>query len=466
MPPNAALTPKNHQALVHYRKASDARPPTNAKMCDKAMDAVTGSRSSVHGSSARAENDRYSVHGYDRNGNKWKQNRQKPTYNSMKQYASESEGEGSYNRPQSREHNSPFSRSSAAPADEGYEYENYAGGQADQYDVNEAQHVGRDAGARAGPSSAPVAVPSVDSFDIMTERGMSVDFSVPFSGSPFHFANGNAPIAPTADDARTPASGVVFTPTMFHFNKDTFPQILRAPQRMNGVKAAGAKAIARMTAEQQHVLPLSVAVEEYHNPFSFSVGLRSTHPPLNTISAGRSGQNYMAVLLPGTNQSKRVVDLRENIKVGGIIATASVANEDILRQCKPSGRRAPGVVMVEKDSALYATISAFSKKGKVEPIDLDALPVNTSQGGSFVDGVPKKAADYAIEYLQNIKSSKNGKIPVEAMGFSIHPLNYEERWDGHHMSGAGFDWKNNKQVYEDFMNRPVDLVVNMRMEYL
>ncbi len=454
-------------------------------MCEEFTAAFGGSRAthkSPVGSSSRADSEPAMRHGYDPNGRHHVQphQRSQPTYEKMHDYLS-TDNETGYN--QQREYKSPLAPSSSRGHASRQSHEDSR----DQYDVNDAPDYGRSSGAAAATESAEV--PAIgaaisNTWNIADEKGMHAHLSVHFSGSPTQFAQGVAQTAPgSASNVPVSATNaprkrenaavqgtesVDFVPTKFHFSGQDLQRDLRAPDRAKMLAdGSEGKQIAQMVERNKQILPLGVTVEDYHNPFSFPLGLRASHEPLNTVHFGNSPQKYMTVLMPGgTHRSDKTIDLRSTVNVHNMRVAAVLSNEDIGRQCKPSGNRAPGVVMIERDSMLHTAIEKYHKMGRIEPIDWSAVKTLETHGGSFLDGIPVAAAEYAIDQLKTIQRSKNGKVAVDDVSFTVHPLNFMGSWSKHHLSGASYDKDNNSVAYEDFMNRPVDVVVNMKLEYL
>ncbi len=446
-----------------------------------------GGEGSAAGGRAEQDQRKYMHQGYDANGNRWAEQRTSggnkgkgPSFGDMQDFsASENEGGGRRRR---KAHQSPFERgSSNANANQ------HAG---DQFDVNAPAQSNPNAGA-AESYDAPPLVPPTGSKeakakalqeldDALTNgRGMQADMCLVFNGSPLQFAQKSADVRAPAGTMRSMEAGGqmrmdgqqgakrgdVFDPTMYHIPADDVKQHFRSAEQHATIKDPKLKDVAQLTASRKSLLPLAVHVDNYHNPFSFPVGVRAKHEPLNQTIKGSSGK-FMCVLPPGTGNMNKTIELRSKINAGKICAASHIATEDPSAMWKESGPDAPDVVMVKENSRLHGAIYNLVEGGQVDPIDLGACPVRQLYGGRFLDGVPKAAAMYAVDKMQRVKESTHAKMPNDHMAFTIHPLNYEERWDGTHLSREGFMASNNKDLHEDYLNTPQCVTLGVRMDYL
>lgn len=449
---------------------------TKQAMCDEIGAALGGNRASHNAPGpSGSHTSSYECHGYDSKGNKWskKKTRHGASWREMQEYVN-SESDGGYNRRDDREHVSPFGRSAPGQSRRD-ELEYYPD---DPYYANDAPDYGLNSGAPASLLDAALAAPPVTAaaqkdpleWDITKESGMVIPLSVHFAGSPAQFAAKAAPIAPGRSDRGDRGDSLIdkvkpCDPGVFHFSGKDLHNDLRVPSRTKRISEEAAQ-IAQMTQKNKQLLPLGVTVRDYHNPFSFPVGVSSSIPALNTVRFKNSAQKYMIVLMPGSNHSGAIIDLRPDVDVGRIRMAACLTNEDITAQCRPSGNRAPGLVMVERDSMLHDTIVKLHEDKRITPVDWSATNEVSIYGGTFIDGIPKASAAYALDRLVTIQNSKNGKVSVDDVSFTLHPLNFQGKWDGHHLSGASFEQLHAPEVYTEFMNRAVDVSVNMDLAYL
>lgn len=453
---------------------------------------VTGSRATARapggeGSAAggRADPDQrqYTHRGYDANGNQWAEQRSSggrkgkgPSFGDMQDFsASENEGSGRRRR---KAHQSPFERGSSSS-------NQYAG---DQYDVNApvqpnagaAEHYDVPQLLPAGSSKEAEAQALKELDDALTkEKGMQADMCLTFNGSPLQFAQSSADVRAPAGTTRSKESGGqmradaqpgarregTFDPSVYHIPAADVHQNFRSAEQHATIKDQKMRDVATLTASRKSLLPLAVHVDNYHNPFSFPVGIRAKHEPLNTTIKGSSGK-FLCVLPPGTGNMNKTIDLRPKINVGRICAASQIATEDPQAMWKESGPDAPDVVMVKENSRLHGAIHKLVVNGQVDPIDLGALPVRQLYGGRFLDGVPKAAAMYAVDKMQRVKESTHAKMPIDHMSFTVHPLNHEERWDGSHLTREGFLASNNRDAHEDYLNTPQCVTLGVRMDYL
>ncbi len=419
---------------------------------------------------ARADANRpYNHLGYGPDGQKWSQQRTSggdkgPSFRDAQEF-SESEG-GSSRR---RKHQSPFERGSSS---------HYAG---DQYDVNaspvsEQPSAGAPVTTEDGPSDEKKKKNALEGLSLDNVKGMTADMCLVYHGSPLDFARKSADLRPPAgtvrgEDAKARGQDAVgarketFNPTVYHIPKEEVQRHWQTPEERAALKDPRIKSMSQMTADRKTMLPLAVHVDSYHNPFSFPVGIRAKHADLNRTVKGSSGK-FMCVLPPGTGNAQKTIDLRPKISVEKVHAGANIATQDLNAMWKDSGSDAPDLVMVKENSQLHKAIYRLVRNGQTDPIDLGALPVIQCYGGRYLDGVPKAAAMYAVDKMQRVKESSHAKMPIDDMSFEIHPLNYEERWDGTHLTREGFDARNNKTLHEDYLNTPQCVTVGMRMDYL
>lgn len=432
-------------------------------MCDEALVAFGGSRASCSApgpSSGRADT-QVTRHGYDANGRRYTRthSRRAPTYGDMHNYTGTTDDEARYDAP--KEYRSPFSLGAQSRAQA-----------RDEFDVNDLANAGRLSAAPAvdlaTSPAAPAAGAKLPLWRIEDEPGMDAPLTLHFAGSPAQFAAGKASLAPAAKSGGLDdLAGTTFNPGKVHFSGKELARDLRAPARAKALSDENAKLVSKMAAQNDQILPLAVTVHDYHNPFPFPLGVRSSHEPLNRVRFNNAEQKYMLVLMPGgTTRADRTIDLRPEVNVQNIHMAACLSEQDISRQCKPSGSRAPDLVMVERDSMLHDSILKLHSAGQIPPIDWNATTQVDTHGGSYVDGIPKDAAMRTLERLTAVQRSKHGKLSVNDVSFSLHPLNFRGLWNNHHLSGAGFDQANNAAVYQEFMERPGDVVVNMTLKYL
>jgi len=436
-------------------------------MCDEALVAFGGSRANyaAPGPSGGRADEQVTRHGYDAHGNRYSRTtRRAPTKVDMQNYTGTTDDEARYEAPP-REYRSPFGSSNPGRAP-------VRSGARDEFDANELANLGSISGAAATPSvpaPAPASQAPSKDWNIENERGMHAGLCVLFSGSPAQFAAEKAPIKPvdkfsgSSEDSKRDT----FNPTKMHFSREELVKDLRAPGRTKVLTDEKALLVSKMAAQNDQILPLAVTVRDYHNPFSFPLGVRASHEPLNRVRFNNSAQKYMVVLMPGgTNRADKTIDLRGEVNVNNIHMAACLSEQDISRQFKPSGSKAPDLVMVERDSMLHDSILKLHSAGHIPPIDWNATTDVDTHGGSYVDGIPKDAAMRTIERLQAIQRNKHGKLSVNEVSFTLHPLNFQGRWNNHHLSGASYDQANNSALYEEFMQRPAEVVVNMHLEYL
>lgn len=446
-------------------------------MSDEFGSAVMGSRvrTSNRTSGSRAddaEGSEYTHRGYDRNtGQSWAEQRRtgagaRATYGEMAGYVSGSGSEANYNR---RERQSYKSRFGAE------QHGHHAGAQQDEFEENNY------AGAEATPDVAAV-VPvltaqELANFDIANEKGLRHDLVVQFHGAPNQFERKRAPVSADVDvesgatraasewEARAEQMSS-FDPSLCHFEGTALAKQMRAPARMMLLTDKNARAIADVVAAQRCVVPLAVTVRTGHNPFDYPIGIKASHDELNQATT-LSGERFMVVLPPGTHDANKRIDLRSGINAPSVCASAAVATEDIRSQYKASGPDAPGFMMVKEGSTLHDAIETFSAGRKFKhPVDFSKLPTSKSAGGNYFDCVPEEAVYYALDQLRKIKGSNHGKLSVDNVSFTVHPCNFEGRWDGPHLSGAGYDKMHNETLYTDFMHRPQSVMVNLELEYL
>lgn len=405
----------------------------------------------------------YDVHGYDKNGKAWK--KKNHSFTDMQNYTSGNDSETGYNRRgaeyRTKSHASPF-------ADDRRGNRDYEGDYYSDDNYSNAAFEDNNAPDLSGPSGASAKLPefelpalgtseSKSNWSIRNESGMQLPVSIMFSGAPVHFASLEAPVTRCAN-------AQFRNTTVMTFDEKALATSMRSSSKAATLTSAEAVGIAQNAVNNGTIIPLGMHVGSYHNPFSFPVGVRSSHEPLNQI-VSRSGQKFMVVLLPGTHNADFHVNVRDTLNQSKLI------NASRLTDVKPESfmvaqTAGSPYVLVEKNSMLHSGITVASQRNKCVPVNWNNVKEEPLFNKTYLANIPRAAAEYAIGQIKITAKQNHGSQPLSKVAFSIHPLNFQEKWDGHHLSAAGYDVETAKEAYQDFLNRPVDIVVNGTIEYL
>lgn len=406
----------------------------------------------------------YTRYEHDKDGKRWaRQGHADRTYSKMHGYASSgSASETTYNRRYNAKHH---------PSPLAEKHRDDYGSDSRHYDDMYSNASFED--NAAADLSAPAAVPvqskispnDTKSWSVRTERGLTHGVTLMFSGAPVHFAAQSAPRRPNVHaDKKSLGEASTFDPTKTDLCPKMLKTCLRSAAKANELSSVVAAGVAQNAARNNAVVPLGIHIGSYHNPFSFPVGVKSKHEALNQ-TVTRSNEKFMVVLLPGTHNADHHINLRDNLDQARLVNAARL-NEVDPASCMMQPTAGSPYVAVVKGSMLHSGIETAVDKGQCVPVEWNKTKDIEVNGQNYVDRIPRAAAEYAIAQIHKRSKQNHGSIPLKELSFSIHPLNYEEKWDGHHLSGAEYDKTMDADAYVDFLNRPANITVNSTLEYL
>lgn len=320
-------------------------------------------------------------------------------------------------------------------------------------------------------SSAPrvpfVSRESAAAWDIYDERGMELPLTVTFSGSMSDFASKKVPVSGTDAGA---GEVVKFDCTEHSFHSGDIADIAHSDKRRDVLESDMAHQASLIAKDNNAILPLSLHVGASSNPLSFPVGVISSHAAFNTVlcplqSGARSGAaetRFAAILQPGTCNNGNKIDVRHEVDRDAIAKSTKYVGADPNMDIHK--RAGCSVVQVTHGSHTHETLKTLVAGGKIPQIDFD----NTTrlETETVIQNVPKSSAMKAVRTIENTQKLPVGQMSIKNVKFSLVPLNASRSWTDHHLSGAGYDMKNNKTMYKDTVERPVTISCNFVVEHL